>query len=99
MLRYKQFSGSGVGLEQAINAWLARYEPEVTQMVQTLTADGAVTISFLFEESFRAQELRMAEEAATPAPADDIVSPPDVHDKPLEVLQESVPPAGGPERS
>lgn len=99
MLRYKQFSGSGVELEQAINAWLARYEPEVTHMVQTPTDAGAVTISFLFEETFRAQELRMAEETATPAPTDDILSPPDVHEKPLEVIQESMPPAGGRDRS
>ncbi|GAC1443054.1 MAG: hypothetical protein NVSMB52_00950 [Chloroflexota bacterium] len=62
MLRFKLFSGSGADLESDVNAWLAQLEPDVTQMVQTAQDDGSVTLGFLFEESFRAQEVRMDEE-------------------------------------
>ena len=62
MLRYKQFSGQGVELEAAINRWLMEFEPDVTQMVQTEVSDGSLIISFLFEESFRGQELRFSSE-------------------------------------
>jgi hypothetical protein len=63
MLRFKHFSGAGRDLEEAINRWLEEFEPEVSQMVQTVEASGVVTIGFLFEESFRGQERRMSEEA------------------------------------
>ena len=71
MLRFKQFSGSGSDLEQAINAWLEEFEPDITQMTQSDRADGSVSISFIFEESFRGTELRLSSErgmsrAATP---------------------------------
>jgi hypothetical protein len=63
MLRFKHFSGAGEELERGINLWLDEFEPEVTQMVQTVDSGGVVTIGFLFEESFRGQERRLSEEA------------------------------------
>jgi hypothetical protein len=60
MLRYKQIGGSGQPLEDSVNAWLEQFEPDVTQMVQTQLSDGSLMIGFLFEESFRAQELRLS---------------------------------------
>jgi hypothetical protein len=64
VLRFKAFSGRDIPvLEQQINAWLARAEPDVKMMDQSVLPDGAVTISFLYDEGFRASEERLAEEA------------------------------------
>ena len=64
MLRFKAFSGLEIPvLEQQINAWLARAEPDVKMMDQSVLPDGALTISFLYDEGFRASEERLAEEA------------------------------------
>ena len=64
MLRFKAFSGLDIpALEQQINAWLARAEPDVKMMDQSVLPDGALTISFLYDEGFRASEERLAEEA------------------------------------
>jgi hypothetical protein len=62
MLRFKQFSGSGGELERAVNDWLTQFEPDVRQMSQTVASDGSVSMAFLFEESFRGQEIRLASE-------------------------------------
>lgn len=61
MLRFKYFAGSGAQLEEAVNAWLETYEPEVTQMSTCATQDG-VAVTILFDESFRGQERRLTEE-------------------------------------
>lgn len=61
MLRFKQFVGAGDNLEGQVNGWLEQFEPDVRQMVQT-TDGKRVVISFLFEESFRGQELRLSDE-------------------------------------
>lgn len=85
MLRYKQFSGVGPDLENAINGWLSVFEPDVTQMVQTEARDGTLIISFLFEESFRGQERRLSSEhdlARAAAPAIPLESIPD---EPIQV--------------
>ncbi len=88
MLRFKQFHGSGNELEQAVNGWLAELEPDVTYMVQTTDGAGKVTISFLFEESFRGQEIRFQSERGLsrtnmrPAPAESLP------DKPIPVAEE-----------
>ena len=64
MLRFKAFSGPDIPvLEQQINTWLARAEPDVKMMDQSVLPDGALTISFLYDEGFRASEERLAEEA------------------------------------
>lgn len=87
MLRFKTFTGTGPELEQKVNAWLAEYEPDITHMVQTVDG-GRVTVSVLFDESFRGQEIRLSEErgvanATAPAvPADTIP------DKPIIVPEE-----------
>lgn len=71
-VRFKYFSGAGADLEREINGWLEEFEPDVTQVVQTVAPDGALTIGFLFEESFRGQEKRftlehgIARDAAIP---------------------------------
>lgn len=85
MLRFKQFVGNGDDLELAVNGWLARFEPDITQMVQTAREDGTVVISFLFEESFRAQELRMDEERGMPADLRAAVPASTIPDQPLTV--------------
>lgn len=63
MLRFKQFVGTGHAIENMVNEWLEKNEPEVTQMVQTVDGHSTVTLGFLFEESFRGQELRYAEQS------------------------------------
>ena len=64
MLRFKAFSGQDIPvLEQQINAWLTRAEPDVKMMDQAVMPDGALTVSFLYDEGFRASEERLAEEA------------------------------------
>lgn len=62
MLRFKLFSGPRAGIESEINQWLAEYDPDVTKMLQSVDGNGGVTITFLFDESFRGQELRLSEE-------------------------------------
>jgi hypothetical protein len=69
MLRYKQIAGSGQSLEDSVNEWLEQFGPDVTQMVQTQRQDGSLVISFLFEESFRGQELRLSSRSTTRASA------------------------------
>ena len=66
MLRFKAFSGLDIPvLEQQINAWLARAEPDVKMMDQSVMPDGALTVSFLYDEGFRASERRLTEEATS----------------------------------
>jgi len=62
VLRFKHFSGTGEALQTAVNDWLSENEPDVTQMTQTVDGNGHVVLSFLFEESFRGQELRLSSE-------------------------------------
>jgi hypothetical protein len=62
LTRFKQFQGSGADLERAVNRWMEDFEPDITQMAQTVSADGGVTVSFIYEESFRGQELRLDNE-------------------------------------
>jgi hypothetical protein len=88
MPRFKQFTGSGEELESSINAWLEEFEPDVTNMVQTTDDGGAITISFLFDESFRGQDLRfrhehgLARKDMQPPPAQSLP------DKPIKVAEE-----------
>lgn len=60
VVRFKYFTGTGADLEQDINSWLGEFEPDVSQVVQTVSPDGSLTIGFLFEESFRGQEKRFS---------------------------------------
>lgn len=72
MLRFKLFSGTPESLEVEVNGWLAAFAPDVTQMVQTVNASRGLSIAFLFEESFRGQEMRLSAEhhgARTTRPA------------------------------
>ncbi len=85
MLRFKQFSGSGPELERAINTWLEEYEPDVTQMAQTEGRDGRVIISFVFEESFRGQELRLSSERGMSGAPPPVIPPEVMPDEPLKV--------------
>jgi hypothetical protein len=90
--RFKHFHGVGAELESAINRWLDAFEPDIAQMAQTVDPNGNLVISFVYDESFRGQELRrdhehaMADAAKKPVPA--AVTPED----PVDVR------ATGPER-
>src|SRR5438270_892728 len=95
MLRFKQFAGAGPELEVAVNGWLAEYEPEVTTMTQTPLDNGMVVVSFLFEESFRSQELRLSAESQAAANVEPAFRPGELRDEPLEVISESIAPAAG----
>jgi hypothetical protein len=85
MLRFKHFSGSGRDLERSVNDWLDEFEPEVSQMVQTVDGSGVVTVGFLFEESFRGQERRMSEEARPRARIEPALRGGELREAPLEV--------------
>lgn len=89
MLRFKYFAGNGPQLESAVNAWLETYEPEVTQMSTAVVGDG-VAISFLFDESFRGQERRLAEQRGMSV--DDEIQAPErsLPDDPVHVSANSV---------
>ena len=87
MLRYKHFVGSGRDLELAINQWLAEYDPDITHMAQT-AREGEVVISFLFDESFRAQELRLSEERGMSSAMTPAIPPDALPDEPITVPQE-----------
>jgi len=88
MVRFKQFFGSVADLEAAVNAWLAEYEPDVTQMVQTVGHAGTITLSLLFEESFRGQEIRMASERGLRNANVPAVPESAMQDTPIQVPQE-----------
>ncbi|HEX6509140.1 MAG TPA: hypothetical protein VF221_16045 [Chloroflexota bacterium] len=84
MLRFKQFVGSGAEVEEAVNTWLAETEPDVTQMVQSVDG-GAVTLSFLFEESFRGQELRYSSERGMRRGSEPAMPANTIPDEPIRV--------------
>jgi hypothetical protein len=87
MLRFKVFMGSSPEIEDAVNRWLSEYEPEITHMAQT--SDGSsVVISFVFDESFRAQELRLSSERGMSDAAHPAVPADTIPDKPIIVPQE-----------
>ena len=88
MLRFKQFMGRGLELEQVVNEWLGEFEPDVTQMMQTVDVEGAVTLSFLFEESFRGQERRLSEEHDTARAARPAMPASSIPDRPIRVPEE-----------
>jgi hypothetical protein len=88
MLRFKLFSGSQPQIEEAINTWLAEFEPDVTHMTQTADGDGSVTVSFLFEESFRGQERRLSEEHGMTRAEEPAIPSSEIPDEPLHVPQE-----------
>jgi hypothetical protein len=82
--RFKHFRGLGAEFEQAINCWLDDFEPDITLMTQTVESGGALTVCFVYEESFRGQEMRLDNEhgmaqAAKPV-APDSVMPEDAVD-------------------
>ncbi|HZS93817.1 MAG TPA: hypothetical protein VFA78_03400 [Chloroflexota bacterium] len=83
-LRFKLFRGAGI--EAEINAWLEQFEPDVSQMTQTVGEDGAVTVSFLFEESFLGQEKRFSQEHGMESKP--VVSPESIPEPPLKVSDE-----------
>lgn len=85
MLRFKQFAGSGSDLEQVVNSWLEEFEPDITQMTQSERADGSVLISFVFEESFRGQELRLSSERGMGRAAELAMPPEASSPEPIEV--------------
>lgn len=85
MLRYKQFVGSGQDLERAVNAWLEQNDPDVTHLVQSQGVDGSIALSFVFQESFRAQENRLAREHGLEQATQPVVSLEDIAETPLPV--------------
>lgn len=87
MLRFKQFSGSGVELENAVNAWLTEIEPDVTQMTQSEGREGTLLISFIFEESFRGQELRLSSERGMSRSNQPVVLDETEQDEPIHVQE------------
>lgn len=88
MLRFKQFVGSGDELESRVNQWLESNEPDITQMAQTVDGDTGIVISFLFEESFRGQELRYAAESGMSAATEPAVPADTIPDVPVQVPME-----------
>lgn len=88
VLRFKQFVGAGESLEKSVNDWLEANEPDITQMVQTVDGDSTVTISFLFEESFRGQELRYAERSGMAGAIEPAVPADVIPDRPIHVPME-----------
>jgi len=88
VLRFKLFSGGGAALQDEVNAWLSEFEPDVTQMVQTVGADGVITISVLFDESFRGQEMRVAVESGISRATGPSIPEDSMPDKPIHVPQE-----------
>ncbi len=87
MLRYKRFVGAD-DLEARINEWLENNEPDITQMVQTVHGTGDITISFLFEESFRGQELRYAVQSGMSDALEPAVPAGSIPDEPVIVPME-----------
>lgn len=88
VLRFKSFSGEGQQLEAAVNAWLDSYEPDVKEMLQTTGSNGSLTVSFLYEEGFRGQELRFDEEHGMVRAAEPVASLEEIPGKPLHVAEE-----------
>lgn len=87
MMRFKHFVGTGQELDDLINRWLAEYEPDVTHVVQSSDGDRII-VSILFDESFRAQEMRMSEERGMTQATVPAVPAETIPDKPVIVPQE-----------
>lgn len=87
MLRFKVFSGSSSDVERKVNLWLAEYEPDIAHMAQTGSSD-ALLISFVFDESFRGQEIRLSEEHAVNNAIEPAVPLDTIPDKPVIVPPE-----------
>lgn len=89
MLRFKAFSGADASaLEREINTWLTRSEPDVKMMTQSTMMAGGLTISFLYDEGFRASENRLTEEAS--AIVENALKKEEPVLEPIEVDQEQV---------
>lgn len=68
MVRFKQFTHTNtVALQVEINAWLARAQPAVQTMQQSVGAGGLIVVGFLYEEGFQTTEQRLSEEAVAQA--------------------------------
>lgn len=87
-MRFKHFAGKGSELEEWVNSWLVEFEPDVRLMAQTAASDGTVSVSFLFEESFRGQERRLASEHGVPEEDEPPVPADRIPDRPIVVPQE-----------
>ncbi len=61
-MRFRHFTGLGEGLDDDINRWLQSESPDVELMSQTQLPDGAITVCFVYQEGFAAQERRMTAE-------------------------------------
>jgi hypothetical protein len=82
-------------LEALINGWLEEFEPDVTQMSQTVEGSGCVTLSFLYDESFRGQERRLDNEHGMSQVPNSVAAEPRMPDDPVHVTM--TPPERGPE--
>ncbi len=51
-------------MERQINDWLAQAEPDVKMMDQSPSANGGITVCFLYDEGFLATENRLTDEAS-----------------------------------
>ena len=94
MLRFKHFSGPGESLEDSVNEWLEEFEPDITQMAQTVGPDGILNISIVFEESFRGQERRLSSESGMDAATRPSIPMVDMRDEPLRVSIDDAAPTG-----
>jgi hypothetical protein len=61
-MRFRHFTGLGRALDDDINSWLQAESPDVELMSQTQVPDGAITVCFVYQEGFAAQERRMSAE-------------------------------------
>lgn len=62
-MRFRHFTGSGPDLDHEISEWIME-GAEIHFMSHSQAADGSITVCFVFQESFAAQEKRLIEEHA-----------------------------------
>ena len=60
-MRFRHFTGMGADLDDQINSWI-QSGADIHFMSHTELADGTITVCFVFQEGFAAQERRMTSE-------------------------------------
>lgn len=60
-MRFRHFTGMGEDLDRAISEWI-QAGADIHFMSHSQLPDGAITVCFVYQESFAAQERRMTAE-------------------------------------
>ena len=61
MMRFRHFTGMGSGLDDEISSWIQE-GADIHFMSHSQQSDGTLTVCFVYQEGFAAQERRLTSE-------------------------------------